>query len=141
MNPLSLNPGVLLASLIVAAAAGAGAAWTAQEWRMDAAIADLKREHAAEKADNATAALGQIQTDIGRMRTAAETVQAGAETFQTAAATLQKGFKRENPPPPLPADCRLDSGRLRYLEAVASAANDSIPRLSLSTTLQGDPRP
>ena len=122
MNPLSINPLVLLAGAALAAAVGAGAGWTANGWRLGAELADLKASYAGQQATQAAATVSTMKQDATQIHEA-------AKAFLTAQQAIGPKFdalkKEMHDAKPLPPDCRPDDRRVRNLDAAIDAANSA----------------
>lgn len=127
MNPLTMNPGALLAGTAVALALGFGAGWSVNGWRLHADLADEKREHAEEITKASQAALDDYKTAAGLIKAAAEGAQVDVSGLKTKIDILDRRI-RNAPPPPLPADCHPGSQRLRDLSDAAAATDKAAAR-------------
>lgn len=136
MIPAALLPykWALVAAAFAATAAVSGAAgWTAQGWRKDAVIADLKAAESKQESADSRGALDQVKRAASAVSAAAS--EAGAESA-AAAKTFKALAKEMKNAKPLPADCRPDDQRLRNrndaIRAYNAARSGSEPGHGLS---------
>jgi hypothetical protein len=124
MNPLSINPLHLLAAvagaLLFGLASGFGAGWTANGWRLDAKLADVKATDAGEKATQAAQTVTDIKRDADQIHEAATAFLKSQQALGPKFDALAKEMKNAQP---LPPDCRPDAFRVRNLESAIDAAN------------------
>jgi len=116
---LQIGAGLIAAALVF------GAGWTANGWRLNAELSDLKASHAQEQAAKATTALTTLKADAEAIHKAATEYAAIETTLAPKIAALTKELRNA---PKLPAGCRPDDFRVRNLEAAIDAANQAIPR-------------
>ena len=140
MNPLSINPTVLLGGALLVVVAGFGAGWTANGWRLNTEIANLKAERANEIAKQSQGALSDLASAAKHVKDAADGAQADMSQLGVKLDAIQKDVRNAKSIP-LPADCKLDDGRLRRLAEGAAAVNEAAFGLRLSTGLQAAPSP
>lgn len=136
MIPAMLQPykwGLLAVAALVLAGASGAAAWTAQGWRKDAEIADLKAARAGEVATDATGALEQFKSKALVIAEAASSAQASNASTAVALRALRQEMKNAKP---LPADCRPDAERLRKRNAAIGAYNDAAAGRLPGSTVQ-----
>jgi hypothetical protein len=100
MNPLSINPGPLLAGVAVALALGFGAGWSINGWRLESKVATVQKDAAETRAASANAAVKMDQ--------------------------IRKDQKNAQAQAPLRPDCLPDAGRMRSLRSAVDAANAAI---------------
>ncbi|AWB32392.1 hypothetical protein [Orrella marina] len=115
---VSIKAGVI--ALALTAATAAGAAWTAQGWRYEARIADIRREQSDLQSDLAKQAIDSLQSDITRIATAASQAAEVAPTLTRQVGQLSRALKDATP---LPAGCSPDLVRLRNLTDAVRATN------------------
>lgn len=123
MIPAALLPykwAMVAAAFAATAAVSGAAAWTAQGWRKDAVIADLKAAESGKVAADARGALDQVTRAAAAVSAAAS--EAGAESAAAAKkfTALAKEMKNAKP---LPTDCRPDAERLRNRNDAIRAYN------------------
>lgn len=102
------------------------AGWTANGWRKDSEIDQMKTASAQADMASANAALGDL-------RQAGETIRAKADEFnatQTALGAKVDAAVKEfrNAKKPLPVDCRPDDFRVRKLSDAVDAAKQAAAR-------------
>lgn len=135
MNPLSINPLVLLGAGAAALAIGFSSGWATNGWRKDVQVAELKTEAASKQAKAATDALTGLEADIKRIASSARTAQGNVGAVNIQLDQIRKDFKNENAPP-LPANCRPDDIRVRSLTAAAGAVDQAIAGSKLGGAVQ-----
>ncbi|MFA9439381.1 hypothetical protein ACDA63_07070 [Uliginosibacterium sp. sgz301328] len=114
---------VVVAALVLALAALAfGAGWTAQGWRKDREIADIKEAIATDRAQAAERAASDMQSAALAMRTSADDVRRSSANLKASMAAITKELKNA---PALPADCKPDAVRVRGLRDAYDAARRS----------------
>lgn len=106
--------------VLVALAGAAG--WTAQGWRKDAVIADLKAKHSGQEAADVTKAFDQFKGNAQSIAEAASSAQASNATTAATLRVIRQELKNAKP---LPDDCRPDAERLRKRNAAIKAYNDA----------------
>jgi len=116
-----LVPAWLQWGAVVAMAASIG--WTAQGWRQNAEIADLKREAADKRADDSIATLKDLTAAAKNVATAANGYVTARSDLTAAMTAITEDLQNVQKNMPLPADCRPDAGRLRSLQSAVDAAN------------------
>lgn len=107
---------------IALVAAGFGAGWVTNGWRLGAAVSDLQ-------AGQAKAALASSEKALGDLVTASENVSKKAAeytalqtTIGAQLAAIRKDLKNA---PPLPVGCRPDDYRVRSLADAVNAAKQA----------------
>lgn len=129
-----------IAGVIAIAAALVGATWTIRGWRSDVEVANLRREKAEGSAKEWKGALDDFVNASKIVRDAAQGAQVDISSLDKKLDAIQKEFKNAKPIP-LPADCRLDSVRLRSLIDAASAVNEAAFGLKSSGSMQANTDP
>lgn len=127
MNPLTLNPGPLLAGAAVALAVGFSAGWAINGWRLHADVADLKLENAQQITQASQVALEDYKTGAKAIKEAASIGQADYSAALAKLDTIDRRIKNAKPPP-LPADCKPGPDRLRNLAEAAAATDQAAAR-------------
>jgi len=115
---VSIKAGVI--ALALTAATAGGAAWTAQGWRYEARIADIRREQSDLQSDLAKQTIDSLQSDITRIATAAFQAAEVAPTLTRQVGQLSRALKDATP---LPLGCSPDPVRLRNLTDAVRATN------------------
>lgn len=119
------------ATLIAAAAAGAagfGAGWAANGWRLGATNAECRAEAATATAEAASAALAEIQRSTQAMTAAAARVRQAGERSAKAHGEAAARWQALTQAQPLPADCKPDAARIQAMrEAIERAQREAAP--------------
>ena len=126
MNPLTVNPLPLLAVAVVAVVIGFGAGWSVNGWRLEANVAKLERDNAADRANSANAALDQLGQRMENMSTAAGNAQLDVSVLAAKMDQIRKDQKNAQATRPLDPGCKPDGPRLDRLRDAVSAANAAI---------------
>lgn len=116
----ALTGGRGYAAVALAAAALASAtAWTAQGWRKDVQIAELRRDQQQVRADTNAAVLAAITVDVNAIAVAAANAAKDADALPAQLGEITKALKNAKP---LLAGCRPDDVRVRSLTDSVRAA-------------------
>ena len=127
MNPLSINPLVLLGAGAAALAIGFGAGWQVQGWRGAAELSSVKLNNAEAITQASTVALTDYKLAATAIKDAAAVAQVDVTNLGVKLDAINRKIKNA-PPPPLPADCRPGPVRLRNLAEAAATADAAIAR-------------
>lgn len=100
-----------------------GAGWQINGWRLNAEIADLKREHAEEKARESQKELDDFITASKTIKDAAQNANLDVSSLNKQLAAIHKEFKDAQRP--LPADCKPDGARLQRLAKSVEATRNA----------------
>lgn len=111
-----------IAASAIAAGMLFGAGWTAQGWRKDAEIADMKAIASDARAELAEQAAAELQSAAVAMRASADDVRRSSTALKDNMAAITKGLKNA---PALPADCKPDAVRVRGLREAYDTAKRS----------------
>lgn len=111
--------------LALGAAATGLVGWQLKGMQADTEISSLKANYAAEREQNAQAALVSLKEDAAAVHKAAIEYAAIETTLAPKIAALTKELRNA---PKLPDNCRPDLYRVRNLETAIDAANQSIAR-------------
>lgn len=117
---------------VVSALLAGGAAWTAQGWRKDAVIADLRLDRAQADLSVVRQALATTEADITRMADAARAAARTAPALTAQMKEISKALENANP---LPAGCRPDADRVRSLTDAVRATNRAAAGQSVGDAL------
>ena len=113
-----------IVGVIAISAVLVGATWAIRGWRSDVEVANLRREKAEGSAKEWKGALDDFVSASKIVRDAAQVAQVDISSLDKKLDAIQKEFKNAKPIP-LPADCRIDSVRLRNLIDAAAAVNEA----------------
>lgn len=127
MNPLTVNPLVILGGAALVGALGFGAGWTTNGWRLKADIAEIKTANAEAISQASQVALSDYQDAAKSIKDAAAGAQVDLSNVSAQLVAIRRNQKNA-PPPPLPADCRPGAQRLHNLSETAAAADRAISR-------------
>ncbi|USX25772.1 hypothetical protein NHH73_24865 [Oxalobacteraceae bacterium OTU3CINTB1] len=127
MNPLALNPFVLLGAGAAALAIGFGAGWQVQGWRGAAELSGVKLNNAEAITQASAVALSDYKLAATVIKDAAGTAQVDITALGVKLDTINRKIKNA-PPPSLPADCKPGPARLRNLAEAAAAADAAAAR-------------
>lgn len=121
--------------LAVAVSVGAAGGWTANGWRLNSKISDLRVEAAEQQTALATAqvyyandALHDLAVAAGRINKAASEYHVIENNTSTKIEALRKEVRQYAKTNPLPTGCRPDAIRVRKLAESIAAANAVIPK-------------
>ncbi|MEH6434274.1 hypothetical protein [Massilia sp. DD77] len=112
-------------ALVGAMAAAGTTGWLANGLRLDAKIAEMRADHANERAERSDIALSTLKDDAAAIHRAATEYGAINTTLAPKIVALTKELRNAKP---LPPDCRPTPDRVRNLDAAIDAANKAIPR-------------
>ncbi|WP_139026525.1 hypothetical protein [Achromobacter arsenitoxydans] len=107
---------------LVSAGLASGAAWTAQGWRKDVYIAELRRDQQQIRADTNAAVLTALKSDIRAISEAAARAAADARALPAQVGEITKTLKNAKP---LVLGCRPDGLRVRALTDTVRAARSA----------------
>lgn len=120
MNPLSINPLMLLGAGAATLIIGFGGGWTTNGWRLGAEISEIKAAQSQAAAKQAEGTVTTMRADADAMHQAAGEFIAIQNTIGPKIDALKKDLKNAKP---LPPGCRPDDVRVRNLNAAIDAAN------------------
>lgn len=126
-----------MAVAVVASALCGGAAWTAQGWRKDLQIAELRRDQQQTRADMNATVLDAIKIDVGVIASAAARAAADAGALPAQVGEITKALKNAKP---LLAGCRPDDIRVRSLTDAVRAARGAAAGQPARGVVSADPR-
>ena len=127
MNPLRINPFVLLGAGAAALAIGFGAGWQVQGWRGAAELSGVKLDNAEAITQASTVALSDYKLAASIIKDAASGAQLDVIALGVKLDALNRKTKNA-PPPPLPPDCKPGPTRLRNLAEAAATADAAAAR-------------
>jgi len=127
VNPLSINPLILLVGIAAAMSIGFGGGWTANGWRLGAKIADVKAERSNEIAIQNKEVLDDFVATAKKIREQADGANADFSELAKDLTAIRKEFKDANAKP-LPVDCHPDAPRVRKLTNAIDAVDHAIAR-------------
>ena len=108
-------------------AAGLLIGWTVNGYRMQSKIDELEKEYAEKRAEATEYHQQVMQGLLQRIKNFAKEYQDLEDKASKETAELKKELKDAKAKTPLPADCRLDSVRMRILQDAVNKANQRTP--------------
>ena len=121
-----IDPRILVLAGLLLAAGGFGAGWTTNGWRLTSAHNAERLEAAQVTLDATEKTHRAYQDDIARAGNAAAARERSTQILAGKIDAARQEYRRHAQANPLPADCVLDAGRLRQLDAARNAANATI---------------
>lgn len=116
----------LLIGLAIASAAGFGAGWLVNGWRLDAQLADCKAASAQRDAEAATEALGKVTQAAEAVAGAASAVAAAGARSAAANEAARRHWTALVKAAPLPAGCKPDQARAEAFGEAVKRTQESM---------------
>ncbi|WP_147289940.1 hypothetical protein [Crenobacter cavernae] len=123
-----------LAALLIAGAALGVAWWHGWHTRGD----EIERKASDQVLADARQALARFASESARLNGLAGKIQQQADRLASQTATRIVEYRTHEKLVPLPADCRIDAGRLQQLQAGVDAANAAIVAAQPGGQFAGD---